>query len=48
MIIKKRNKRFYNTKQEIEESFKTLTLPNSSELIKHFNGEKSNVAFRKK
>ena len=32
-------KEFYNTKQEIEESFKTLTLPNSSELIKHFNGE---------
>ncbi|CAM3433877.1 fatty acid cis/trans isomerase [Arcobacter aquimarinus] len=40
-------KEFYNTKQEIEESFKTLTLPNSSELIKHFNGEKSNVAFIK-
>ena len=24
----------YNTKEEIEESFKTLTLPNGSELIK--------------
>ena len=40
-------KKVYNTKQEIEESFKTLTLPNSSELIKHFNDEESNVAFIK-
>ncbi|CAM3873799.1 fatty acid cis/trans isomerase [Arcobacter cloacae] len=40
-------KKIYNTKQEIEESFKTLTLPNSSELIKHFNDEESNVAFIK-
>lgn len=40
-------KKVYNTKQEIEENFKTLTLPNSSELIKHFNDEESNVAFIK-
>lgn len=37
----------YNTKEEIEESFKTLTLPNSSELIKNFNDTDSNLAYIK-
>ena len=37
----------YNTKEEIEESFKTLTLPNGSELIKNFNDSNSNLAFIK-
>ena len=38
-------KNIYNTKEQIEESFKMLTLPNSSELIKNFTDEQSNLAF---
>lgn len=41
------NKTTYNTKEEIEESFKTLTLPNSSKLIQNFNDTGSNLAFIK-
>ncbi len=37
----------YNSKKEIEETLKSLTLPNSSEIIKHFTDEESNVAFIK-
>ena len=40
-------KSVYNTKEEIEESFKTLTLPNSSQLIQNFNDSGSNLAFIK-
>jgi hypothetical protein len=40
-------KNVYNSKEEIEESFKTLTLPNSSELIKNFNDTESNLAYIK-
>ncbi|WP_419769894.1 MAG: fatty acid cis/trans isomerase [Candidatus Marinarcus sp.] len=35
----------YNTIEEIEESFKALTLPNSSEIIQQFTGSKSNLAY---
>lgn len=38
-------KEVYNTKEEIEESFKSLTLPNSSEIIKNFTDDKSNLAY---
>ena len=38
-------KESYSTKEEIEETFKTLTLPNSSEIIKHFTDDKSNLAY---
>ena len=31
--------------KEMEETFKTLTLPNSSEIIKHFTDDKSNLAY---
>jgi len=41
------NKTTYNIKEEIEESFKTLTLPNSSKLIQNFNDTGSNLAFIK-
>jgi hypothetical protein len=34
----------YQNKEEIEETFKSLTLPNSSELIKTFSDSKSNLA----
>ncbi len=37
-------KKAYNTKEEIEETFKTLTLPNSSEIIKHFTDAETNLA----
>ena len=40
-------KSVYSTKEEIEESFKTLTLPNSSQLIQNFNDSGSNLAFIK-
>ena len=40
-------KSVYNTKEEIEESFKALTLPNSSQLIQNFNDTGSNLAFIK-
>lgn len=40
-------KKSYKTKKEIEETLKSLTLPNSSEIIKHFTDEESNVAFVK-
>ena len=40
-------KKVYQTKQEIEESFKSFTLPNSSEFIKSFNNKESNLAFIK-
>jgi hypothetical protein len=40
-------KSVYNTKEEIEESFKALTLPNSSQLIQNFNDTGSNFAFIK-
>ena len=40
-------KTIYNTKEQIEESFKTLTLPNGSELIKEFNDSSSNLAYIK-
>ncbi len=35
----------YNSKEEIEETFKSLTLPNTSEIIKHFTDTKSNLAY---
>ena len=35
----------YNDEKEIEESLKTLTLPNSSEIIKNFTDSKSNLAY---
>lgn len=38
-------KAIYNTKEEIEETFKMLTLPNSSEIIKHFTDGESNLAY---
>jgi hypothetical protein len=34
----------YKTKEEIEETLKSLTLPNSSEIIKSFTNSKSNLA----
>ena len=40
-------KKVYQTKQEIEDSFKSFTLPNSSEFIKSFNNKESNLAFIK-
>lgn len=38
-------KKFYNSKEEIEETLKGLTLKNSSEIIKHFTDSKSNLAY---
>ena len=38
-------KEIYTSKEEIEETFKSLTLPNSSEIIKHFTDNKSNLAY---
>ena len=38
-------KSVYNTKNEIEDTLKTLTLPNSSEIIKNFTDNKSNLAY---
>lgn len=38
-------KSIYNTEKEIEETLKTLTLPNSSEIIKNFTDNKSNLAY---
>jgi len=38
-------KSIYNSKEDIEETFKTLTLPNSSEIIKNFTNNESNLAF---
>jgi len=38
-------KKVYNTKEEIEKTFKTLTLPNSSKIIKHFTDGESNLAY---
>ncbi|MBP6715146.1 MAG: fatty acid cis/trans isomerase [Aliarcobacter sp.] len=35
----------YNDKKDIEETLKTLTLPNSSEIIKKFTDSKSNLAY---
>jgi hypothetical protein len=43
--LKSEIKPIYNTKEEIEETFKTLTLPNSSEIIKHFTDGESNLAY---
>jgi len=37
-------KKVYNKKEEIEETLKTLTLPNSSEIIKHFTDAEANLA----
>ena len=34
-------KAIYNSKEEVEETFKSLTLPNTSEIIKSFTGQKS-------
>ena len=38
-------KAIYNSKEEVEETFKSLTLPNTSEIIKSFTGHKSNLAY---
>uniref|UniRef100_UPI0040481654 fatty acid cis/trans isomerase n=1 Tax=Aliarcobacter sp. TaxID=2321116 RepID=UPI0040481654 len=43
--LKSEIKPIYNTKEEIEETFKMLTLPNSSEIIKHFTDGESNLAY---
>jgi len=37
-------KKVYNSKEEIEETFKSLTTPNSSEIIKAFTDSKANLA----
>ena len=37
-------KKVYNSKKEIEETLKSLTLPNTSEIIKTFTGSKANLA----
>ena len=42
--IESKIKDTYTKKEEIEETFKTLTLPNSSKLIETFTGSKSNLA----
>lgn len=38
-------KAIYNSKEEIEETFKSLTLPNTSEIIKSFTDHNSNLAY---
>ena len=37
-------RKIYNSKKEIEETFKSLTTPNSSEIIKAFTDSKANLA----
>lgn len=37
-------KKIYNTKEEIEETFRNLSLPNDSKIIHHFTGAQANTA----